>query len=136
MPRLALGWGASGRSSVLLPASTPNSGRPDVESPATPRLRRTGPAPTPLLGDPTRIPRRRMGVPRRGHVRPPSRLRTWAWDQLLRASFVPFVASCCASFRPAEHRVPPGEPHPIEMVLRVAGLACLADTERFERESG
>src|SRR6266581_2083130 len=47
MPRLALGWGSSVRSSVLLPAMTPNSGRPDVESPATPRLRRTGPAPTP-----------------------------------------------------------------------------------------
>src|SRR5258708_39080085 len=46
MPRLALGWGASVRSSVSLPASTPNAGRPDVESPATPRLRRTGPAPT------------------------------------------------------------------------------------------
>jgi len=27
-------------------------------------------------------------------------------------------------------------PAQIEMVLRAAGLACLADTERLERESG
>src|SRR5258708_20565852 len=38
MPRLALGWGASVRNSVSLPAATPNSGRPNVELPAIPRL--------------------------------------------------------------------------------------------------
>src|SRR5258708_32211839 len=30
-----------------------------------------GPRSDPQFGDPTRIARRRMGVPRRGHVRPP-----------------------------------------------------------------
>src|SRR5712691_9535840 len=52
MRRLALGWGASVRSSVELPATTPNSGRPDVESPATPRFAAHGPRSDPLLGDP------------------------------------------------------------------------------------
>src|SRR5258708_24587890 len=43
MPRLDLGWGSSVRNYVELPATTPNSGRPNVESPATPRWRRRPP---------------------------------------------------------------------------------------------
>jgi hypothetical protein len=37
---------------------------------------------------------------------------------------------------PARSTSPSMRPAQIEMVLRVAGLACLADTERFEREGG
>src|SRR5712691_4453472 len=65
MPRLALGWGASVRSSVELPATTPNSDRPDVELPATPRLRRPGPAPTPSSVTRARVAGGRIGLPRR-----------------------------------------------------------------------
>src|SRR5258707_9658901 len=114
MPRLALGWGSSVRSSVLLPAMTPNSGPPDVESPATPRLRRTGPAPTP-----SSVTQRASPVAGWACLAAvtsgPLPAADMGLDQLLRASFVRFVASCCTSFRSAEHRIPPGEPHPTEL---------------------
>src|SRR6266849_3826294 len=47
MPRLDFEWGASVRNSVSLPATTPNSGPPDVQSPATPRFATPAPALTP-----------------------------------------------------------------------------------------
>src|SRR5258708_13857535 len=67
MPRLALGWSASVRSSVELPATTPNSDRPDVELPATPRFTFAAPGPR---SDPSSVTRARVaggriGLPRR-----------------------------------------------------------------------
>src|SRR5260370_38380658 len=77
MPRLALGWGASVRSSVELPATTPNSDRPDVELPATPRLRRPGPAPTPCSVTRARVAGGRIGLPRREPWPGPAAVGPW-----------------------------------------------------------
>src|SRR2546430_12520892 len=61
---------------------------------------------------------------RAGLVGPPqSRPTTRDSDQLLRAFFVLFVASCCTSFRSDEHRVPRSEEHTSELQSQ-SNLVC------------